>query len=208
MQDKDFFVLFLSTGGRLRLLRNGSGVRKRSALCNNTSQVSRDNSQYGGKGSNLMCDKHLLRFLVSLVPFCSFALFSSSVLRSLPGHAQTRTSKLLRPKTRPLGENGEKRVRKSRQAYNRDTFNSYILCKHYIKVVALTLRSPGSVWWVWAGGSCLPCRSCCTWIWAEWWLFPSPAETEEIAHFLSHTSVHLWSVNFQTESGICTCGGS
>lgn len=147
MQDKDFFVLFLSTGGRLRLLRNGSGVRNRSALCNNTSQVSRDNSQHGGRGSNLMCDKHILRFLVSLVPFCSFALFSSSVLRSLPGQAQTRTSKLLRPKTRPLGENGrKKRVRKSHQAYYRDIFNSYILCKHLIKLVALTLRSPGSVW--------------------------------------------------------------
>lgn len=47
---------------------------------------------------------HLLRFFSGLVPPCSFSLFSSSVRRSLPGHAQTRTSKVLRPKTRPLEE--------------------------------------------------------------------------------------------------------
>lgn len=50
---------------------------------------------------------HLLRFFGGLVPSCSFSLFSSSVRLSLPGHAQTRTSKVLRPKTRPLEEEEE-----------------------------------------------------------------------------------------------------
>lgn len=50
--------------------------------------------------------RHILRFFSGLFPSCSFSLFSSSVLRSLPGHAHTRTSKVLRPKTRPLRDNG------------------------------------------------------------------------------------------------------
>lgn len=54
---------------------------------------------------------HLLRFFRGLVPFCCLSVLSSSVRRSLPGHAHTRTSKVLRPKTRPLGkEEEEERV--------------------------------------------------------------------------------------------------
>lgn len=53
---------------------------------------------------------HLLLFFSGLFPACSFSLFSSSVFRSLPGHAHTRTSKLLRPKTRPLEEEEEEEV--------------------------------------------------------------------------------------------------
>lgn len=53
---------------------------------------------------------HLLLFFSGLFPACSFSLFSSSVFRSLPGHAHTRTSKVRRPKTRPLEEEEEEEV--------------------------------------------------------------------------------------------------
>lgn len=70
----------------------------------NKSEVGEDRSKHGQK---LKCCNNVLLFLGSLASL--LVLFASSVLRSLPGHAQTRTSKHLRPKTIPLGRRRRRR---------------------------------------------------------------------------------------------------
>lgn len=140
------------------------------------------------------------------MPFCVLALFCSSVFRSLPGHAQTRTSKHLRPKTTPLwrrrGVQRLKMLSKDKIIHRTvmqdvtGTSISINVClfpihRSNIKTpstqrltsakgeATLTLESRGSGWWGWACGSSLPCTNCCTWSSAGWSWFQTPTEKQE-----------------------------
>ena len=129
------------------------------------------------------------------MPFCILVLFSSSVLRSLPGHAQTRTSKHLRPKTSPLWRrwgvqrltklSKDKLIHRTVMQDITGTSISINVCLfpiHWSNIktpstrpatsakgeATLTRESRGSGWWGWACGSFLPCRNCYTWSSAGW----------------------------------------
>ena len=108
-----------------------------------------------------------------LLPFWGLLAFTSSVLRSRPGHAQTRTSKQRRPRTWPLTVTGEMKThynththRERARDKKRDVQSNkqQILTGERKKRVkeGLTRASPGSGWSGWADGSSHPCSCCCT----------------------------------------------